>query len=58
MLDRFALDHLQAVRTIHYLPALDNGTIKGAVVSLAKAILLVEAFTFLLEYGHDYNEVP
>ncbi|HWH16057.1 MAG TPA: hypothetical protein VNU25_00470 [Candidatus Paceibacterota bacterium] len=55
-IDIFVHDHGYAAHVIDYRPELDGSNVKITMSRLAKAILWIEACTFLIEEGFDFNE--
>lgn len=55
-IDIFAKDYGYAAHVISYEPDLSSSNVKISMSRLARAILWIEAFTFMVEEGYDFNE--
>ncbi|MDP3402806.1 MAG: hypothetical protein Q8S35_02520 [bacterium] len=55
-IDIFAKDHAYAAHVTDYRSDLDGSSVKISMSRLAKAILWIEACTFMIEEGYDFNE--
>jgi|GEM_PF-2994896 len=55
-IDIFAKDHQYAAHVTDYRLDLEGTNVKISMSRLAKAILWIEASTFLIEEGYDFNE--
>lgn len=56
IIDVLATHHPYAARALMYTSELRAANVKSSMRRLAAAILWMEAYTFLVEEGYDYNE--